>query len=423
MLSLVLISLSAFGESATALATGRAGWIHEIPSFEDFNVRHGRHYSPDSPEYKLRHSLFEMRVAEVRQHNSRPHRNWQAAVNHLTDRTEEELAALRGWRGHALSGTKRSVGNVGRHRSRSKAFLRQAGDVVIPASKSWGHLNAIQEEVDQGGCGSCWAMATITLMNAADEIAGMNRSFSAQDVVDCTPNPHNCGGQGGCDGATVELAMNYIETNGLRSNLESPYAGFDKACADGSSLVGKRQSATLQADGDVDIKSQPTNRIDHDLEQMIHVGQHNVAAGTAGAQLGLQYWNRLPENEFHPMFVHLVQYGPLAISVAASGWSAYSNGVFDSCDTNFVIDHAVVLFGYGHDDDTNLDFWDIKNSWGSFWGRSGNIRMKREASAADVACGMDKQPEVGTGCEGGPAEVRVCGMCGIYYDAVSVKMR
>ena len=31
-----------------------------------------------------------------------------------------------------------------------------------------------------------------------------------QELVDCVPNPHACGGTGGCSGATVELAMNFV---------------------------------------------------------------------------------------------------------------------------------------------------------------------------------------------------------------------
>lgn len=30
----------------------------------------------------------------------------------------------------------------------------------------------------------------------------------------------------------------------------------------------------------------------------------------------------------------------------------------------------------------------------------------------DQYCGVDRQPQLGTACEGGPAEVRVCGMRG-----------
>ena len=34
--------------------------------------------------------------------------------------------------------------------------------------------------------------------------------------------------------------------------------------------------------------------------------------------------------------------------------------------------HAVIAVGYGHDTATNLDYWIIRNSWGTSWGLNGN---------------------------------------------------
>jgi len=30
--------------------------------------------------------------------------------------------------------------------------------------------------------------------------------------VDCAPNPKKCGGTGGCEGATAEVAMDYVQS-------------------------------------------------------------------------------------------------------------------------------------------------------------------------------------------------------------------
>mmetsp|Transcript_1764 Transcript_1764/g.3191 ORF Transcript_1764/g.3191 Transcript_1764/m.3191 type:complete len:392 (+) Transcript_1764:76-1251(+) len=372
----------------------------ELPTFASFIAKHGRTYYRGSAEYEHRLAIFEKRIAEVKDHNSQPNKVWNAVVNHLSDRTDEELQRLRGWKGFA--GARRSVGQVASHRSRTGLFLGQAKQMFVPDNHTWENLEAIKANVDQGGCGSCWAIATMTMMNAADEIAGNKRSFSAQDLVDCVPNPHNCGGSGGCQGATVELAMNYIAKNGLRTTSTSPYYGTDRQCT--ASLFQK----------DVGDES-----YDSKLEEMIAIGQHDVKSASMGASLGMKYWTRLPENEYTPLLTHLVQHGPLAVSVSASGWNGYGDGIFNSCSVDAVVDHAVVLFGYGHDAHYGLKFWDIKNSWGPYWGRNGNIRLLREDK---VKCGIDRQPEVGTGCDGGPSEVKVCGMCGILYDVVSVAM-
>merc|ERR1719327_1586626 len=81
----------------------------------------------------------------------------------------------------------------------------------------WEHLASLSRVRNQGGCGSCWAVATSVLLESRYEIANKknDRSFSAQELVECTPNERKCGGTGGCGGATVELAMQYVQQNGL----------------------------------------------------------------------------------------------------------------------------------------------------------------------------------------------------------------
>jgi len=107
--------------------------------------------------------------------------------------------------------------------------------------------------------------------------------------------------------------------------------------------------------------------------------------------------------------------GPIAISVEAVRWMSYRSGIFDGCNQkNPDIDHSVQLVGYGTDSN-KVDYWIVRNSWGSGWGESGYIRLKRESTPR---CGTDLNPSDGTGCDGGPPTVTVCGTCGILYDNV-----
>mmetsp|Transcript_44726 Transcript_44726/g.74403 ORF Transcript_44726/g.74403 Transcript_44726/m.74403 type:complete len:423 (+) Transcript_44726:88-1356(+) len=417
MFSTLALSLGLFGIASAQDVDG-------VPSFASFLAQHGRVYAVGTKEYEHRRSLFESRVAEVRRHNSKPQRAWNARVNYLFDRTEEELSSLRGWKGRARPAGSRSVGQVARHDGQKKLFLGQSEKVVIPENHTWGDLQAIKADVNQGGCGSCWAVATMTMMNAADEIAGNKRSFAAQDLVNCVPNPYSCGGQGGCRGATVELAMDWISKYGMRTTDDSPYQAQDGECyaslLEHHTMSAAAPSRFLSNDvGDINSDVKNHYQYGNSLDATIAVGQHSTESASLGAKLGVKYWTRLPENEYKPLLQHLVEYGPVAVSVSANGWYAYGNGIFDLCATDAIIDHAVVLFGYGKDVEKDMKFWDIKNSWGRSWGEDGNIRLPRSET---VKCGIDRQPEVGTGCDGGPKEVKVCGECGILYDVVSVAM-
>jgi cathepsin L len=82
-----------------------------------------------------------------------------------------------------------------------------------------------------------------------------------------------------------------------------------------------------------------------------------------------------------------------------------------------IIDHAVQLVGYGTDPQSKLDYWIVRNSWGGSWGEQGYIRMEKH-SDGDMSkwCAKDNRPQDGSGCDGGPPEVTVCGSCGIWYD-------
>jgi cathepsin L len=397
MMTLQATILVASVISACALVVQRS---RDVASFEGFIAEYGRSYVSGTQEYEDRLKLFERRIEEVNNHNNQPNRLWNAAINHLSDRTKNELSMLRGLRPMRLAQDQASTGEVSLQRQ-GGSFLRQVKNATYPAEVSWIHLKSVEAPSDQAACGSCWAVATSTMLAANSEINGHDRTYSPQELVDCVPNPHQCGGTGGCQGSTTELAMNWVMERGLETAADTPYYGIDMHCKKA-----------------VDSSSLLMTKGEESLSQMIAIGFHGPQSESSeGLKLGLRGWERLPENDYEPLIRAVAFTGPVAVSVAADAWQSYDSGIFDSCGVDAVIDHAVTLIGYGTDPErSNAKYWTIKNSWGPDWGEGGTIRLLRHEGNA--YCGTDYHPEDGTGCKGGPSSVKVCGMCGILYDSV-----
>jgi cathepsin L len=345
-----------------------AALAKEFPSFESFVELHARTYQHGSAEFEERKGLFQQRIAAAESHNSNPDRLWTAGVNKLWDWTEGELKTLRGWDGAMMPEGGSSSRNIQPH----GAFLQQPKD--LPKEKAWDVLESFAYVKNQASCGSCWAIAAETVIEAHHEIYndGNHQVFSTQQIVECTPNPRHCGGDGGCKGATAELAMEWVLKNGIAPASENPYKGIDGACT---------ATAKQQAGG--------------------------------GAAIGMIGWETLPKNEYEPLVRALAEKGPVAVSAAADQWFSYSSGIFNDCSKDAVVDHAVVAIGYG--EENAKKYWIIQNSWGADWGEEGRIKLERHEGGY---CGMNNDPQKGVACKGETKPVPVCGMCGVLFDSV-----
>eukprot|EP00747_Dinoflagellata_sp_TGD_P068011 gnl/TRDRNA2_/TRDRNA2_155528_c0_seq15.p1 gnl/TRDRNA2_/TRDRNA2_155528_c0~~gnl/TRDRNA2_/TRDRNA2_155528_c0_seq15.p1 ORF type:complete len:410 (-),score=70.78 gnl/TRDRNA2_/TRDRNA2_155528_c0_seq15:107-1336(-) len=384
--------------------------VSQAPEFAEFVQKHKRSYQPNSTEWKKREALYLARVQKVQKHNSNEERLWTAGINHLSDWTEEELKMLRGWKGAHVAHTRNMAATFA-----SKAPPPKSFDWL---SNGRHNLTTSARVYDQADCGSCWAVGSGVVLNMHSEIyMGSSRTYSINELVNCAPNPDDCGGTGGCGGSTAELAMNYIMHNGIDSEKEIPYSNVQGKCH-------KTVNAATMAKGS------------HQL-QAVGVRSASPEDGNAFvSSSGLRGWERLPQNEYLPLLRAVAEKGPVAITVNADNWADYSSGVFQGC--GWTVNHLVVLFGYGQVDVNKgktkwkkinfkrvkvpiepkmVKFYHIQNSWGDYWGDNGRIKLIRTDND-QTNCGTDPKPEVGTGCKGGPKTVQVCGTCGILYDTV-----
>jgi len=289
----------------------------------------------------------------VREHN-RAYRvgteTYWMALNVLADLTPAEFARMR----------------ATKHDPSTHPVLRAMPNQTNPASVDWRAKGAVTKVKNQGGCGSCWAFSATETIESHYQIAsGHLLELAPQTFVDCVQNPHSCGGTGGCEGATMELAFNLTMNKGIATEADLPYKSRDQACP--------TYTAAVKATGYV----------------------------------------KNPSNDAAALETALASKGPMSVTVAASSWQLYGGGVFNHCSKRGLfggdntLDHGVQAVGY------TKDYWMVRNSWGPMWGEKGYIRLTRDV---DDQTFTDKHPADGTACKPLPKTQTVGGECGVLFD-------
>jgi len=244
---------------------------------------------------------------------------------------------------------------------------------AVPDSVDWREKGIVTAVKDQGRCGSCWTFGTAETIESYYALKyGVQKimDLSEQQILDCTPNPNDCGGTGGCGGGTAQLAMDrIIAMGGITTEWTYPYISY----------YGEAEKCKFASN----ITSNPFAE--------------------------LVSWTHLPTNNQDAVISALATMGPLIINVDANGWAHYETGIYDGCNQTYPdINHVVELVGYAP------DYWIIRNSWNTGWGEMGYIRVRKTPVAS---CGTDLNPQDGDICNNGPKTVQVCGACGVVYDS------
>jgi len=213
---------------------------------------------------------------------------------------------------------------------------------ALPTAVNWTAELKVTPIKDQQQCGSCWSFSTTGCIESAWAIANNSLvSLSEQYLVSCETNCDGCGG------GWPYLAIDYISIYGAYTEASYPY---------------------VSGNGN----APPCNTTNAVKAAVNVTGFYTVGSST----------NTSLERE-EEMQKYIALYGPVSVSLDAMTqiWWSYTGGIVTGCcDTD--VDHAVLATGYGTEN--TLDYWIIKNSWGTSWGEDGYIRLQRGTNQCDI---------------------------------------
>ena len=209
----------------------------------------------------------------------------------------------------------------------------------LPESVDWRKKGVVTFVKNQGSCGSCWTFSTTGSVESQHAIVtGKLITLSESQLVDCDQTDH------GCNGGLMDNAFQYVEKFGLEKEKDYPYVASQQTCK------YNKSDSVVYIDSYRDVKG----------------GEEALKEAVATV-------------------------GPISVAIDASQYQfqLYKEGVYYSSEcSNTRLDHGVLVVGYGTDESNN-NYWIVKNSWGAGWGLNGYILMSRNK---ENNCGIATSP-------------------------------
>eukprot|EP00743_Colponemidia_sp_Colp-15_P001856 GILK01002024.1.p1 GENE.GILK01002024.1~~GILK01002024.1.p1 ORF type:complete len:619 (+),score=71.23 GILK01002024.1:45-1859(+) len=222
----------------------------------------------------------------------------------------------------------------------------------LPANFDWRNINGTNfvtvnrnQHIPQY-CGSCWAFASTSAL--ADRIKIVrNAAFpeivlAPQVLLACDAQDH------ACHGGEPSNAYQFIADKGITDETCAPYQA-----------KGQESGLTCSTDA---------------------VCKNCEPGGKCWAQ---ETYHQYTISEFgqvsgeDAMMAEIFARGPIACTIAVTDeLEAYTGGIFTDKSGRKADDHVVSVAGWGVDGNGDK-YWVVRNSWGTYWGESGWLRLAK----------------------------------------------
>jgi len=294
----------------------------EDPLWREYKLKFGKFYKTEGEEHG-RYLVWKKHLEDIKTHNENPSNKYKLGINHFHDLTHTEFRAQMG---NCYKAPKKSEGST---------WLAPS-NVEIPDTVDWRTQGYVTPIKNQGQCGSCWAFSsTGSLEGQIFRKTGKLPSLSEQNLIDCTKSY----GNQGCHGGWMDNSFKYIRDNkGIDSETGYPYYA-------------------------------------RELGYCYYNAQYNTATDTG--------FTDIPAGDEQALKQAVATVGPISVAIDATrpSFMSYRSGVYidTTCGNTLQnLDHAVLVVGYGTEN--GVDYWLVKNSWGTYWGDQGYIKMARNRS-------------------------------------------
>lgn len=315
---------------AALFATSAVGQEDVQLLWSRFKATYGRVYNGDDAE-TTHFETFAQNVELIAAENAKGH-SYTLGIGPFADITNAEFKA--NYLGY-IAPDDSEVPVLGSHTWQGEE---------LADSVDWTTQGAVTAVKDQGQCGSCWAFSTTgSLEGAAALASGQLKSFAEQQLVDCAGFPNM-----GCSGGQMTHSLKWAEKHDMCEEATYPYRAAGGKCQSGCSVGLVSGSVT-------------------------GVNALKGLFGPAKEQDMLSAVNQQPLS--------------VALQADKDAFQHYTSGVISAdAGCGQQPDHGVLVVGYGTEN--GVDYWKVKNSWGSSWGDAGFLKIAR----GNNVCAINSQP-------------------------------